>query len=379
MRKLLTILVLAFPLVGLAALTVNNGGGPTNITSTSAWLRVSVTAVGDANPTVYAFWGTNDASTNLTWAYTNDFGVCTVATYSVQAISLTKDTLYYYRAYATNTTETAWASYSMQFRTLGSGTTAPPSSVQAVTVDTNDVLKHPGTNFWYINRAAIVAGIGSLTNEPAFTNWLDTNTYVQSNSGSWAGTWQGLGTNALATAAQGELADSAVQPTDSDYTNTAALAAGALQSGADGTSTNLSAYNNDAGFITSASGVTNQIMDVDGVLYTITNAPLGGYILEFDPANNTAWFVAKSSTGTFDHTALSNFNGMADVQHLTAAEKAIAANAFQKNGGTLSGGMTNIYGYGMGTNLITMFGGVLNGTNGVYWTCGTNDYWILFQ
>jgi len=32
-----------------------------------------------------------------------------------------------------------------------------------------------------------------------------------------------------------------------------------------------------------------------------------------------------------------------------------------------------------GTNAIKMFGGVLNGTNGVYWTCGTNDYWILFQ
>ena len=96
MRKLLTILMLAFPLVGLAALTVNNGGGPTNITSTSAWLRVSVTTAGDANPTVYAFWGANNASTNLTWANTNNFGVCTVGTYSVQASGLTRGTLYHY-------------------------------------------------------------------------------------------------------------------------------------------------------------------------------------------------------------------------------------------------------------------------------------------
>jgi len=56
-----------------------------------------------------------------------------------------------------------------------------------------------------------------------------------------------------------------------------------------------------------------------------------------------------------------------------------ASAALLKSGGTTTGGITNIYGYGMGTNLITMFGGVLNGTNGVYWTIGTNEYWMLFR
>jgi hypothetical protein len=56
-----------------------------------------------------------------------------------------------------------------------------------------------------------------------------------------------------------------------------------------------------------------------------------------------------------------------------------ASAALPKSGGTTTGGITNIYGYGMGTNLITMFGGVLNGTNGVYWTIGTNEYWMLFR
>jgi len=73
---------------------------------------------------------------------------------------------------------------------------------------------------------------------------------------------------------------------------------------------------------------TNETMDVDGVKYTHTNAPAAAnYILEYDPTSSTAQFVAKSSAGTYDHTALTNVNGDADEQHLTAAEKAHAAAA----------------------------------------------------
>ena len=72
---------------------------------------------------------------------------------------------------------------------------------------------------------------------------------------------------------------------------------------------------------------TNETMDVNGVKYTHTNAPTAAnYILEYFPASSTAQFVAKSSAGTFDHTSLTNVNGDADVQHLTAAEKGIATN-----------------------------------------------------
>ncbi|MDD5679573.1 MAG: hypothetical protein PHW60_16510, partial [Kiritimatiellae bacterium] len=50
----------------------------------------------------------------------------------------------------------------------------------------------------------------------------------------------------------------------------------------------------------SSGGPTNQIMDVDGVLWTITNAPpaAGKYVWQFDPATTTAWFVAESLSGT---------------------------------------------------------------------------------
>ena len=166
------IIALAVPLSGMAALTVNNSGGATNITSTSAWLNVSISSTGAANPNLYVFYGTNDGGSNASsWKATNSFGVCTQGSYSYQATGLTSFKVYYYRAFATNSTQTNWATYSSQFITLTAPTTAPPSSVQAVTVDTNDVLKHPGTNFWVTNKVAILAGIGlsgASTNEPLF-------------------------------------------------------------------------------------------------------------------------------------------------------------------------------------------------------------------
>jgi len=74
------------------------------------------------------------------------------------------------------------------------------------------------------------------------------------------------------------------------------IATNAVQQGADGTSTNLSDYNNDAGFVTNAP--TNQIIDVSGVAYIITNTPsAAGDVLVFDPASTTAQFVAQSPGG----------------------------------------------------------------------------------
>ena len=200
MRKTLLILSLVWALLPCRAALLVNNHGATNITSTSAYIGVTVVSTGAANPNAWVFWGQTNNSTNVSgWQYTNDFGVCTQRSYSVLATNLTAETLYYFRAYATNTSETNWANISALFRTVASPTTAPPASVEDVTVDTNDVLKHP-TNFFGANSNLIISaisGYGYLTNEPGFTNWLVTNTYVQSNSGNWAGTWKGLDTNAL--------------------------------------------------------------------------------------------------------------------------------------------------------------------------------------
>jgi hypothetical protein len=60
-------------------------------------------------------------------------------------------------------------------------------------VDTNGLFKTP-------SAAKVIAANGLLTNVTgsAFTNWLYTNDYPKSNSGNWAGTWQGKDTNEFA-------------------------------------------------------------------------------------------------------------------------------------------------------------------------------------
>jgi hypothetical protein len=240
--------MILLPLTAMGALTVNNGGGATNITSTSAWITATVASTGAANPVLFSYWGTNDGGTNASsWKNTNSFGVCTQAAYSFQATGLAGSKIYYYRAKGTNTTETNWATYSAQFITLTTPTSAPPSSVQAVTVDTNDVLKHPGTNFWVTNKTAILAGIGALTN---FTE-TDTNALAQlvihTNKAATAA-HSGLGTMAGASTGDYYLASNPngytnntvtndlnavvatkVGTNDAPYTNAVALAGSAAQ------------------------------------------------------------------------------------------------------------------------------------------------------
>jgi len=94
--------------------------------------------------------------------------------------------------------------------------------------DYNNDLPGASTNLSDFNN-----DVGFLTNEASFLAWLLDNTYVQSNTGNWAGTWQGLGTNAFATAAQGTKADTALQAEAdtnaldqlSTHTNTPAMTA----------------------------------------------------------------------------------------------------------------------------------------------------------
>jgi hypothetical protein len=138
-------------------------------------------------------------------------------------------------------------------------------------------------------------------------------------------------------------------------------------------------------------GKSNSVVYTNNPALTNARAPLahnqGWATITGTPTTVAGYGITDGATGTPVYAesdpvwkAASNTVVYSNnVNLFTTAEKSTATNAFQKNGGTLSGGMTNIYGYGMGTNSITMFGGVLNGTNGVYWTCGTNDYWILFQ
>ncbi len=185
MKRTIIILVsiLGFVVLARADLSVGNGGGATNITSTSAWLRSSVTATGAANPYLFSFYATSNHSTNLTWTHTNVFGESTVGVYSAQATALAPDTLHYYRTYATNSTATSWASATFTFRTL-STTSAPAPSTMSVAVDTNGVLKAP-TNLWWTNRVDIAAAVSNLilTGMPVYVEtdpvWCAASNQVQ--------------------------------------------------------------------------------------------------------------------------------------------------------------------------------------------------------
>ncbi|MBU4201461.1 MAG: collagen-like protein [Verrucomicrobia bacterium] len=60
------------------------------------------------------------------------------------------------------------------------------------------------------------------------------------------------------------------------------------------------------GAMGSAGPVTNQVMDVNGVLYTITNTPSEYYVLKFNPANSTAWFAAETWEGISNSVVYTN-------------------------------------------------------------------------
>ena len=155
------------------ALLINNGGGATNITATSAWVTATIVSTGAANPYLYVYWGTNDGSTNASsWGNTNSIGSVTQTSYSVQVTDLSAFSIYYHRAFATNSSTTNWAAYSAQFITLFSPTSAPAPSTRGVSVDTNGVLKNP-TNFWTANSTginAVVTNTGGYVSDGDFAS-----------------------------------------------------------------------------------------------------------------------------------------------------------------------------------------------------------------
>ena len=135
---------------------IEHTGAPTNVTSTNAWIGATLTSTGAAPTQVWAYWGTTDAGTNLTWAFTNDFGPNGSAPpvpYSCNATGLVADTVYYYRFRAANAHGTYWARSTGSFMTGG------------LTVDAADPLAaEAGTNtgMFVISRPASLTN-GALT------------------------------------------------------------------------------------------------------------------------------------------------------------------------------------------------------------------------
>ncbi len=156
-------------------LRVTNAGGAVNKTESAADLLGELVSTGAAPATVYCFWGTNDAGqVKGNWGASSNLGVCASgAALSNHVVGLSSDHRYYYRYYASNGLDEAWAEPAATFLPL-----TPPS------VD-NDGGAIPGRN-----RAVLR---GTLLDGGEAEVWI----YWGTNADSWSET------NALGTVPEG--------------------------------------------------------------------------------------------------------------------------------------------------------------------------------
>jgi hypothetical protein len=109
---------------------VNNGGGATAITPSSARLRGEVIA--SPSPAVYVCWGTNNVVSDSTGLWERVESVGTLSgEFQWDLAGLLANQTYYYRCYATNTSEGlgAWASMSTNFPTASPDLSIADASV----------------------------------------------------------------------------------------------------------------------------------------------------------------------------------------------------------------------------------------------------------
>lgn len=123
---------------------VNNAGGATNVTASSAWLNGMLLSTGIAAAVVHVYWGTTDGVTNRgNWGAWTNFGACVEGQALSARVSVNAGTTYYYRFYATNTAgDEGWARPAATFSTpsppvLDSGAGAAPVSYATATLHGN--------------------------------------------------------------------------------------------------------------------------------------------------------------------------------------------------------------------------------------------------
>ena len=150
----------AFPVS--AALSIANAPA-TNITRLSATLQANVLTTNGTNPTVVIYYGLTDGVTNSTnWSYSTNLGVCATGICQAAVSNLTPAKYYYFRAYGSETTNSAWAAATTNFETIAGGSTnTPPGVWQTVMTDSNGNLITP-YQFFLINSNLIIEAINYL-------------------------------------------------------------------------------------------------------------------------------------------------------------------------------------------------------------------------
>ncbi|MBN1670751.1 MAG: DUF11 domain-containing protein [Kiritimatiellae bacterium] len=102
---------------------VDNNGGASDVTAGSATLNGELLDEGRGAITISLFWGDDDAGTNAPdWDYEAVLGLTPLGAFSTNVTGLTTNTTYYYRSFASNATQMAWASSTTNFTTPGPGT-----------------------------------------------------------------------------------------------------------------------------------------------------------------------------------------------------------------------------------------------------------------
>ncbi len=123
-----------------AAPTVTNATGESNVTSTSARLNGEVTDTGGENPTVIIYWGDNDGQTTpVNWDNEVNLGTKAAGTFYTDIGSLSPETTYYYRCYATNSGGEDWADTTSSFETPASGGTEKLIGVDDLPINAGSV------------------------------------------------------------------------------------------------------------------------------------------------------------------------------------------------------------------------------------------------
>jgi hypothetical protein len=104
------------PLPAPTAPSVTNTGGATAITPTTATLNGNLTSDGGSSTSVTVYWGASDGSTTIgNWANHTDPVTRSAGAFSADITGLTLGTTYYYRCYAVNSIDHAWADSSATF------------------------------------------------------------------------------------------------------------------------------------------------------------------------------------------------------------------------------------------------------------------------
>ena len=382
-----------------AALSIQNAG-VSNITATNAIVYGALTGTNGTNPIVTVCWGQSDMSTNMSyWQHTNGLGVLSTGIFSYAASNLSPRTYYYFRLQAADPTNAVWSGAS-NWITLPRTPTNWPIITNDITlmVDSNGLFKTPSKAKVIAANGLMMPGLsvtgyvsGAITGKVDKTDPAITN-YVAFHDGTNGISWFEDGTNIYPVLDPALIVTSqvaALQGCTSAWNQASSDAASATGGvAAINTWTNSVVLTNSADYLSIPLTMTNYThvpSSSNWFAYDTTTRKASGCVTNSGGGGGGAGdfkadgSVAMSGNLNGGGQLATNFPNLVTTNNSTYMQAvAQAAAALPKTGGTMTGAITmGTNAVVLGTNAIPMYGGVLNGTNGIYWIWKSTNYWIL--